>query len=498
VNKEKLKTGYELHKLVRLRQRYILTKNNRLRLRYLLVSGLSVIAALALLPNPQGGSAFQLAMMDRDGDMTSYQIADASLASIEPAAGDGGASAAWAITQNLQNRISGGIRKASLVIQKPSAFSGDIKIGRGETIAGVLEEAGVSDADAYQVVKALSQHVNPRQIKAGQVMNVKFKPSAEGSVQLASMSMEVDSLRTVTVNRKDDAYLADLAKKEVTSRTYAGYAKIQNSLYGSAERAGIPAPVLARVIRLYSRTIDFQRDVRQGDEIQVLYDGEQTADGKYKRYGEIVYASLTIGGKNVSIYRFESEDGNVDYYNDQGHTTKKTLLKTPVDGARVSSGFGVRRHPILGYTKMHKGIDFAAPTGTPIYAAGDGTVEFAGRKGGYGNFIMLRHNSEYKTGYGHMYKFASGVRSGSRVKQGSVIGYVGTTGRSTGPHLHYEVIVAGRQVNPRSVDLPAGENLKGRELSKFKRAIGNIHQQYVMLLDGTKVAQAGISAGHGG
>lgn len=508
----------ELHKLLRLRQRYILTKNNRLRLRYVVGGSLCVLTALAMLPagmglslNPQGGSALELAMGDapayndiavaaveNEADaVLAVQTASAANDEIDPVP----AASSWTIAESIQNEISSSIRKASLSIKKAVPENGEITIGKGDTVAGALEEAGVDSDEAFQVVAALGKHVDMREVQPGQILNVRF--AAGGSPETAKverLTMEVDPLQTVTLTRDGDTFNAKLDKKDLETKTYAGYAKIQSSLYGSAERAGIPPAVLAHVIKLYSRTIDFQRDIRQGDEIEVLYDGQQTEDGEYKRTGNVIFANLTIGGKQVPIYRFENDDGSVDYYDEKGRTTRKTLLKTPIDGARMSSGFGMRRHPILGYSKMHKGVDFAAPTGTPIYAAGDGVVDFAGRKSGYGNYIALRHTSQYKTAYAHMYKFAKGMRPGVRVKQGDVIGYVGSTGRSTGPHLHYEVIVSGRQVNPRSVDLPVGENLKGTQLAKFRRTMGSIRQQYASLVQGVKVAQGAgdTSSGNGG
>lgn len=493
VSFERLKRGCELHKLVKLRQRKILTRNNKVKLRYVTGCSLSMLLAAwvglhntGVVFSPQSISA-----------VPSYDVASLD-AGIEPAAGPTVQAAAkeddgWAITQSLQNEISGGIRKAALAVKKVTPQTQDLKIGKGDTIAGALGKAGVSDEDAFQAVKAMSKHVDPRQVQAGQIINVQFKPGEGESMNFASMTMEAGPLKTVTVSKGAEAFDVDLKEKEVTAKTYAGYAKIQNSLYGSAERAGIPPQVLADVIRLYSRNIDFQRDIRQGDEIEVMYDGQETADGSYKKYGNIIYANLTIGGKQVPLYRYD--DGNrADFYDEQGRTTRKTLLKTPIDGARVSSGFGMRRHPILGYTKMHKGIDFAAPTGTPIYAAGDGTINFAGRKNGYGNFVSVRHSSEIETHYGHMYRFAAGMRRGAHVSQGDVIGYVGMTGRATGPHLHYEVALNGRQVNPRSVDLPTGENLKGKDLDKFKKAINSLRQQYAKMTQDMKVAQADTHA----
>jgi len=202
----------------------------------------------------------------------------------------------------------------------------------------------------------------------------------------------------------------------------------------------------------------------------------------------ILYANLKMGKREIPLYRYKMRDGRTDYFQPSGRSVKHTLMKTPIKGARMSSGFGKRRHPVLGYTKMHAGVDFAAPKGTPIFAAGDGIVERAGWFSSYGKYIRIRHGSNLKTAYAHMSKINSKVKSGKRVKQGQVIGYVGTTGRSTGPHLHYEVIKNGRKVNPRSVNLPVGEDLQGKEKENFKYVMNKLRRQYASIVEGTKVA----------
>ena len=212
----------------------------------------------------------------------------------------------------------------------------------------------------------------------------------------------------------------------------------------------------------------------------------KTEDGRSARIGDILFAKMNVANKDVAIYRYKDSSGTIGYYTADGKSTRKSLMRTPVDGARMSSGFGLRRHPILGYTKMHKGMDFAAPTGTPIYAAGDGTVEYAGRFGAYGNYVRIRHNTTMKTAYAHMKKFASGVRQGARVKQGQVIGYVGTTGRSTGAHLHYEVIMNGNQVNPSNIKTAQANVLKGRALEKFKGFMSSMNDKYAEALKDQK------------
>ena len=224
------------------------------------------------------------------------------------------------------------------------------------------------------------------------------------------------------------------------------------------------------MIRAFSFDVDFQRELQPGDRFALLYETLHEHDGQLAKPGDLLYAELVLSGKPIGIYRFTPESGITDYFTADGRSVRKSLLRTPIDGARISSGYGMRRHPILGYSKMHRGVDFAAPTGTPIYAAGHGTVEKAARFGGYGKYVRIRHNGSYKTAYAHLSRYGRGIKAGARVKQGQVIGYVGSTGRSTGPHLHYEVISNGKQVNPRSIKLPAGERLKGADLKAFQEA----------------------------
>ncbi|MBN8532175.1 MAG: M23 family metallopeptidase, partial [Alphaproteobacteria bacterium] len=259
---------------------------------------------------------------------------------------------------------------------------------------------------------------------------------------------------------------ADLPLKKAMMKASG---KINGSLYEAAVKSGVPASLLGEIIEAYSYDVDFQRDIQPGDKFQVLFERYFTEDGKPVRDGNIIYASLAIQGEKLNIYRYETKDKRSDYYDEKGVSIRKPLLKTPIDGARLTSGFGMRTHPIMGYSKMHRGVDFGASTGTPIYAAGDGTVMFAGRKGGYGNYLLIGHNNEYATAYAHISRFAPGIRNGKSVSQRQVIAYVGSTGASTGPHLHYEVLRHGKQVNPVGVKFPVGKTLKGSELLAFKK-----------------------------
>jgi murein DD-endopeptidase MepM/ murein hydrolase activator NlpD len=478
----------EVHRFIRLRQRYLVNRHNRVRLRY--VAATAACASMAVFTAFGNiDTSFASRMVDSSA---------AYYAALNPASGevnDGAYTVAASlsvpgISNVIQDRVSDGMRRASLAIQKaPKKDYREIEIGRGDTLAGVLQEAGVTGNDSYPVVKALSEHYDPRGVKPGQKISVHFKPGADDSEQFTKMTMQIDPIKEITISKAGENFDSEMSEKKLVKHTYAGKAEIETSLYGSAARAGIPSAVVAEAIRIYSWNIDFQRDIQPGDKIEVMYEAEETEDGEYARYGNLLYANLTVGGKDVPIYRFEMADGRIDYFQPDGFSIRKTLMKTPIDGARLSSGFGMRRHPVLGYNKMHKGVDFAAATGTPIYAAGDGVLEYAGRFSSYGNYIRIRHNSQLKTAYAHMHRLAKGMAVGKRVEQGDVIGYVGTTGRSTGPHLHYEVMVNNKAVNPKSVDLPTGEQLTGKEFNRFKAHINGIHQQYVSLSEGLKFAQ---------
>ena len=242
---------------------------------------------------------------------------------------------------------------------------------------------------------------------------------------------------------------------------------ILQSLYKSALNQKIPANIIIEFARIYGFQVDFQRDIRKRDAFQMMYEIFLDNNNKIIETGNILFANLKLSGENNSLYYF-NKDGSKGHYDKNGKSVKKALMKTPINGARLSSPFGMRKHPIDGFNKMHRGTDFAAPMGTPIMASGDGVVKKAGWCGGGGNCVVIKHNSTYKTVYAHMSKFANGIRSGVRVKQGQTIGYVGSTGKSTGPHLHYEVIVNGKRINSQTLKLPSGKILKGSERKIFE------------------------------
>jgi murein DD-endopeptidase MepM/ murein hydrolase activator NlpD len=360
-----------------------------------------------------------------------------------------------------------------------------VRVSRGETLSDILNRAGVSQRDSSSAIRSLKKVFKPSRLRQGQAVSVTFKTNPEilSDTRHAlpgdflKLSLLPDFAHIIVVKRKGgDDFSASHVKRQLKTRLVRASNTINQSLFMAGKKVNVPNSVLSELIRLYSWDVDFQRDIRSGDVFKLMFEQYSDAQGKAVHNGEVIYASLKLSGKDHDIYRHTTATGDANYFDEKGQSAKKELMRTPIDGARLSSGFGRRKHPILGYTKMHKGLDFAAPRGTPIYAAGNGTVQYAGRKGAYGNFILIRHNATYSTAYAHMKRV--NTAKGRRVKQGQIIGYVGTTGRSTGPHLHYEIRRSGRQVNPLKVKLPSGRKLVGRELTTFQTSREKIEEQY--------------------
>lgn len=370
-----------------------------------------------------------------------------------------------------------------------------IEVRPGDTLYGVLVDAGVTEDEAKDAVGAIADVFSPRDLRAGQEITLNISTASgtrrvEADPQLVSLTFEPDVVTDVTLTRSGSGdFVAAAIDKELvdTNRRVAGM--IDSSLFDAAQEAGVPMPVVADLIKTFSFDVDFQRDIQDGDSFELVYERKETATGDFVKSGKILFASLTLSGKTIPVYYFE-RDGEGEYFTPKGETIRKSLLRTPIDGARITSGFGMRMHPLLGYSKMHKGVDFGAPTGTPIYAAGSGTIVEMGRKGSYGNYIRIRHNGEYQTAYAHMSRFAKGLSKGERVKQGDVIGYVGTTGRSTGPHLHYEVMVAGAQVNPAKVKTTSGDKLTGKQLKAFQAQMAKIDAERKRQADQQLIAES--------
>lgn len=371
---------------------------------------------------------------------------------------------------------------ASSVNLKPEAVTREIELGSGETLASSLTNADVNPDDATAAMVALNKVYNHQKLKAGQEMTLAF--TRLGSEEtLTGVTFQPEPTKEVSIVREASGqFVGHVKTTPIERERFAVRGEIRSTLYEAGDREGVPHAVMAALLRAYAHAVDFQRDIHPGDKFEVLYDQPTAKDGKPVGQGVIIYAALEINGKVKPLYRVTFADGAVDYFDERGQSVKRALLRTPVDGAHVTSGFGMRMHPLLGYSKMHQGIDFGAAPGTPIFAAGAGVVEEAGFKGAYGRFILLRHNGRVETAYAHMSRFARGIYSGARVNQGDVIGFVGTSGRSTGPHLHFEVRVAHRQVNPLSVNMPTGRVLQGKLLAQFREGQAKIKQEFSSLL----------------
>ena len=460
---------------LQLKSRNFYTRSDNLRLRYV------ALVALFLMT---GISGFFLG--SNGSDSNHYQ--NISVADIEPAAGIN------AVGSNILDLMEDGPRAelslASMMAPKIESLPLDreVTIESGDALSGVMEKQGVGNTDTQKIIKAMKPHFDPRSIKVGQKIAMHFDEAEDDLQNFREMKIKLNPLKTLVVAREGENFKSRIDKKKVEKKIKAKQAEIEISLSGSSAKAGIPSSIVAEAIRIFSWNVDFQRDIRAKDKFEILYESYETAEGNIAKTGNILYAKLTLSGREIPLYRYEMKDGRVDYFGPDGISIKRTLMKTPINGARMSSGYGLRRHPVLGYTKMHKGIDFAARTGTPIFASGDGVIEKAGWFSSYGKYVRIRHNSKLQTAYAHMSNINSKIKIGTRVTQGQVIGYVGTTGRSTGPHLHYEVLSKGVQVNPRSVNLPTGEELSGKEKSKFKTVVSKMHRQYASALEGTKLA----------
>jgi len=342
-----------------------------------------------------------------------------------------------------------------------------ITIEKGDALGLLMEETGLSGDGYVGAFKALKKHVDPTDIKPGHKIEIINERLGQADT-IKSISYIYDGLKSVQLSKNNEQWSSQIVEQQLDIKTRGAVATIENSIYGSMGKAGVPDGIINKMIKAYSWTVDFQRDIWGGEEVEVLYETRESEDGEVVRSHRLLYANLKLRGRDMPIYSFEKDKGFTNYFEPSGQSIKRALMKTPIDGARLSSGYGMRTHPVLGYRKAHKGLDFAAPTGTPIYAAGDGVVQRANRFSSYGNYIKIKHNDTYSTAYAHLHGFAKGIRAGTRVKQGQTIGYVGSTGRSTGPHLHYEVHKNGVKINPHSAKLPLGEQLKGAKRDQFR------------------------------
>ncbi len=352
-----------------------------------------------------------------------------------------------------------------------------IKIKNGDSIQRILLKEGIPQSEINKIYSKIIKKYDLRKIQEGQAITIVF--DSNNKKNISRLSFALDNLSTAHLYANQDDYDIKIIKKNLEKKNFLAKGVITNSLYNSASKAGVDPEIIIEFARIFGFEIDFQRDIRENDEYKIFYERYEDDEGEVHNNGNVLFAYMKNDGKEISLYRYTDANKVTGYYTSDGKSIERALMKTPINGARLSSTFGFRRHPILGYNKLHQGTDFAAPTGTPIMASGSGVVERASWFGAYGKFIMIRHNSTYKTAYAHLSGFAKGIRSGSRVQQGQVIGYVGSTGRSTGPHLHYEVLVNGKRVNSQKLNLPSGKNLVGAEKEDFENIKKNIDKLMV-------------------
>ena len=343
------------------------------------------------------------------------------------------------------------------------------EIKKGDTIEKILKNYKIKSDEIQNIIGQYKKYVNLKQLLAGNKIEITIKKNPTNKENsIIRISVPITKSTTVEIKKNEEGKI--ISEKIITKlykRKVLAENVIKKSLYASAVNAKINPETIIEFARIFGFEIDFQRDIRKNDYFKIVYERYFDENGVFVKSGSILYAHMSVNGREITLYKF-GDDKDYGYFDINGKSVEKALMKTPINGARLSSSFGMRKHPILGYNKMHKGTDFAAPEGTPIMASGSGTVVLAKWCGGGGNCVKIKHNSTYETVYAHMKAFARGIKSGKKVRQGQIIGYVGSTGMSTGPHLHYEVIVNGKKVNSQKLKLPSGKTLKDEERKKFE------------------------------
>ena len=353
----------------------------------------------------------------------------------------------------------------------------ELKVKNGDSIQRILYDQKISPADVNNVINALRREYNIGALRNDQKVYLIVKREKNGNF-VSRLTVNIDNITSVHVFlNKDNVYETRRVTKILTKKNHLVETTIDRGIYRTAKQSGIENSIVAQFARLYGFEVDFQRDLKKNDKIKIFYERYLDDDGVSQRTGNIIYSEITNVERNIILYRYEYPNGSIAYFTPEGKSIEKSLMRTPINGAKLSSRYGFRIHPILGYNQMHQGTDFAAPIGTPVMASGAGTVEYSGWKGGYGKFISVRHSAVYQTNYAHLQDYAKGIRRGTKVQQGQVIGYLGSTGSSTGPHLHYEVIVNGKKENSQTLKLPSAAPLEGNNKNFFeiqKRNIDNL------------------------
>ena len=356
-----------------------------------------------------------------------------------------------------------------------------ITVKPGNSLQGILAKEGIDQKEINKINFLLEQKIKLINLQVGQKINLLLKKE-NNQILLSRLSFSLNEITNVYLfENSEQNYNIKIINKILEKKNYLAKGFIKSSLYNSAQKQGVDPEIIIEFARIFGFEIDFQRDIRENDEFQILYERFEDDDGEVQKNGEIIFAYMNNNGKEISLYRFKDQKNNIGYYSKDGKSIEKALMKTPINGARLSSSFGLRKHPILGYNKLHQGTDFAAPKGTPIMASGSGTIEMASWNGAYGKYVRIRHNSTYKTAYAHLSRFGKNIRRGAKVQQGQIIGYVGSTGRSTGPHLHYEVLIKNKRVNSQNLKLPSGKNLTGNDFKVFEETMKNIDELKIQI-----------------
>ena len=339
-------------------------------------------------------------------------------------------------------------------------------IENNDSVEKILKKFKIKNIDIKNISVELKRQ-KLANIYSGRKLSLIIKKLEDGSNTIVYLIYPINKTTSVEIKKSQDNFIIKKNILQLNKREVVVKNTIKNNLYSSAVESGIEPNIIVEFARVFGFEVDFQRDIRKGDWFEILYEKFEDDNNKVRDTGKIIYASMYVNGEELNLYNFKYNNEE-EYYDIKGKSITKSLMKTPINGARLSSSFGMRKHPILGYNKMHRGTDFAASSGTPIMASGSGTVTRARWCGGGGNCVKIKHNSTYETIYAHMKAFAKGIKEGRKVKQGQIIGYVGSTGLSTGPHLHYEVIVNGKKVNSQKLKLPSGKILKGEERKQFE------------------------------
>ena len=352
-----------------------------------------------------------------------------------------------------------------------------VTIKAGQTFGDLINDYDIPDSEKFRISQLLSEKIDLTQLNIGTEIRITFLKK-NNFIEIKKINILDKKNNQIQILKKDDKYEIDSSSVLAFTKNILKEIVINESLYKSAINADVPPNIIMQFVNLYGFDVDFQREIRNGNIIKIYY--EVFLDNKLniRKAGNIKFASLALSKNTYELYKYTTNDNNKsEYFDAAGKSAVKALMKTPINGASLSSGYGMRKHPILGYDRLHQGVDFAAPTGTPIMAAGTGFIEKIGMNGGAGNYIKIKHINGYKTAYGHMNKFAAGLKKGSKVTQGQTIGFVGSTGMSTGPHLHYEVIFNNKKINPMKMKLPSGRKLKGKILDDFIKYASDLNKE---------------------